>query len=121
MRISDWSSDVCSSDLVAGRQRCDPRPRRPFGQAGRDERVEGVDMGGALARVVEPGFARDVGAADLVQKGAPLAFGIGQHRDPAVGGAKGAAIGRQDARIADGTTEPKYELTSLMRDSYAVC
>src|SRR3546814_4356335 len=38
MRISDWSSDVCSSDL---------------------------------------------------------------HRDPAVGGAKGAAIGRQDARIAD--------------------
>src|SRR3546814_17556461 len=26
MRISDWSSDVCSSDLVRGRYRVDPQP-----------------------------------------------------------------------------------------------
>src|SRR3546814_19750577 len=30
MRISDWSSDVCSSDLFAGRQRFDRRACPPF-------------------------------------------------------------------------------------------
>src|SRR3546814_12900606 len=28
MRISDWSSDVCSSDLKAGDHRADPRDRQ---------------------------------------------------------------------------------------------
>src|SRR3546814_18925981 len=29
MRISDWSSDVCSSDLASRRRRTNHRPRRP--------------------------------------------------------------------------------------------
>src|SRR3546814_8830609 len=32
MRISDWSSDVCSSDL-AGEEERDERQRHPFGEA----------------------------------------------------------------------------------------
>src|SRR3546814_1347900 len=31
MRISDWSSDVCSSDLAADRRTCARHPRRPCG------------------------------------------------------------------------------------------
>src|SRR3546814_8155279 len=36
MRISDWSSDVCSSDLVPGLEGCIPAPARedPRGGAG---------------------------------------------------------------------------------------
>src|SRR3546814_1524928 len=46
MRISDWSSDVCSSDLIdqarrAGNlERLVPQPRRPFG-----EMVERIERG----------------------------------------------------------------------------
>src|SRR3546814_13660035 len=48
MRISDWSSDVCSSDLApqygdvpAGRGRFHPRRRRQQGQGCRDCRAQG--------------------------------------------------------------------------------
>src|SRR3546814_5412109 len=41
MRISDWSSDVCSSDLA--RQRAgDRRPRLAIGRAGRKEEIVAV-------------------------------------------------------------------------------
>src|SRR3546814_11936035 len=32
MRISDWSSDVCSSDLFSKRTKCRYRPRRSLGK-----------------------------------------------------------------------------------------
>src|SRR3546814_18754392 len=51
MRISDWSSDVCSSDL-----RTDREPRRQRGQRG-----EAVDDGQADARANERG--RDIECA----------------------------------------------------------
>src|SRR3546814_17403032 len=42
MRISDWSSDVCTSGLLAARRRPDrARPARPA-EAGRDERPQPV-------------------------------------------------------------------------------
>src|SRR3546814_18941092 len=67
MRISDWSSDVCSSDLEAGRSRTaaagvvlcpwpaeeDRRPGRPLPVAGRAERGGGA----APARRGEPRLA----------------------------------------------------------------
>src|SRR3546814_7783927 len=43
MRISDWSSDVCSSDLQAWRARHRPDPRQGFGVA--VERLEAGRIG----------------------------------------------------------------------------
>src|SRR3546814_19391333 len=47
MRISDWSSDVCSSDLIAPERRCD----RGIGKA---KRAAGGDRGGRVLSVVRP-------------------------------------------------------------------
>src|SRR3546814_17620394 len=47
MRISDWSSDVCSSDLHRARARAAPRPHRnivilrPFDEIGDDQEIAG--------------------------------------------------------------------------------
>src|SRR3546814_16732882 len=52
MRISDWSSDVCSSDL-----RCEP-DRGTFGhdeQRDRGEDRAGEEIGAAAAEATEPG------------------------------------------------------------------
>src|SRR3546814_450107 len=51
MRISDWSSDVCSSDLLGGPQLADGRGGGEFGQLGR--------LGGlVLVLAVEPALDR---------------------------------------------------------------
>src|SRR3546814_7725371 len=58
MRISDWSSDVCSSDLVDAVQRSQGRQHVPPLEAvmdGRDHQVEGV--------------RRDAGVLDLHAEG----------------------------------------------------
>src|SRR3546814_9733214 len=110
MRISDWSSDVCSSDLV-----------RP------DHRRRHLDAAGApaigqrhLARAERHLVARDghrlqQGAADhplglLVEIGEVVAF------QPGRGGGGGRAL----ARMRDRSEEHTSELQSLMRSSYAV-
>src|SRR3546814_9356145 len=50
MRISDWSSDVCSSDLTSTRKR-PPRPRQPLRtpREGSDMRMSNNLVRGALA------------------------------------------------------------------------
>src|SRR3546814_4538284 len=96
MRISDWSSDVCSSDLRVGQ-----RIEIMDGQADR-----------ALAReqsleIVEPGFGvepRDVGRILAI---------IEQHRQDA------QPRRRRDDRL-ERSEEHTSELQSLMRTSYAV-
>src|SRR3546814_8740346 len=102
MRISDWSSDVCSSDL-----RRDERGERggDFARAGifqRDDltgRTVAVDAGGERAD-----------AANIVGE-------IGD--DEAVGVAvRGERALRADERRSD---EHTSELHSLMRTSYPVC
>src|SRR3546814_6733253 len=98
MRISDWSSDVCSSDL-AGRQ----------GRAGSAD----VPRVGAGERVrVERRQA--VGVALPAPRGAP----VDRFADlPAAGGLHGAiAAVELQARSEEHTSE----LQSLMRISYAV-
>src|SRR3546814_15475537 len=52
MRISDWSSDVCSSDLLAVL----PAPKRP-GQRVKP-RIFGIDVGVFLKRAARPRTAR---------------------------------------------------------------
>src|SRR3546814_1133055 len=97
MRISDWSSDVCSSDLCgAGRddlqrpaQRFDDAPRRPEARPGALILFVGADAlrGAAVQRGHQPGRHAATAVAD---------------RDD----------GRSEAHTS--------ELQSLMRISYAV-
>src|SRR3546814_20482876 len=51
MRISDWSSDVCSSDLAMFGRQDEPAASRAFDiGAGLSEPIGSVKIGGALAR-----------------------------------------------------------------------
>src|SRR3546814_10430993 len=95
MRISDWSSDVCSSDLLAVHRR-------------RLRRVRGADRIIPMAVEVHPGVAFHLRARVAAPRifGRHLAAPLGHDR-PDIGGP--AQIGRAQS-----------ELQSLMRISYAV-
>src|SRR3546814_5254361 len=100
MRISDWSSDVCSSDLGALRQR---RPHHAF---------RGHDRGGERA---DPGVPVPPPGEGRVHLPVPLDAGrgrlLGQPLHPA----------QSDQRLPRlRSEEHTYELQSLMRISYAV-
>src|SRR3546814_10187542 len=104
MRISDWSSDVCSSDLsAAGHLR--GRHRRSAANVlgrivGKRGQRRAVSINGRFA-VGEEGFPHDT-------------VGIG---DPALLGLRVAAGGRA---FFERSEEHTSELQSLMRISYAV-
>src|SRR3546814_2088105 len=110
MRISDWSSDVCSSDLVAG---AGCRERGLRARIARDEGFEDLfaDLVGVRAgRRAEPGD--EVGGL-----GVHRAHRFLQHarRQPSPAGVRGANL----AAVAK-SEEHTSELQSLMRTSYAV-
>src|SRR3546814_4509260 len=107
MRISDWSSDVCSSDVIMG-----------------DELAAGVIDQGGIAPRLDP-------VEQLAQGGSLAAAGCADHRHVA-----GFQL-RGDRHLADGermgtgfpggqlgeflrSEEHTSELQSLMRISYAV-
>src|SRR3546814_16299275 len=77
MRISDWSSDVCSSDLVVeardepahGGLAATRRPHQRHGGAGLDHEVEVVEHGAGAVAVGE----LDVVEADLAATGRQVA------------------------------------------------
>src|SRR3546814_7483043 len=109
MRISDWSPDVCSSDLEGAR----------------------AVPGHGIALVTQLGIGLgDRGAADPDGVGeVPLAGQSGVVRDPALGdqpaqGVGQSRVGRRAVEVADEgghrSAEPTPELQSLMRISYAV-
>src|SRR3546814_1840135 len=95
MRISDWSSDVCSSDLIAAERHValleDRRPRHRRADAASERDEEGI------ARCLEQG-------------GVKVLIG-------------GAAFGRRErvfGHVGERSEEHTSELQSLMRISYAV-
>src|SRR3546814_3951785 len=100
MRISDWSSDVCSSDLQMG-----------IGRA--------VEIGfDAAQRVADPGMGHggiptepDCGLQEYLSRPVPPRPGRGGMARPSV-----TEEGRQPERSEEHTSE----LQSLMRISYAV-
>src|SRR3546814_5844592 len=102
MRISDWSSDVCSSDLPAVAQRVQvQRAREPVLEAA--GRVRGL--------VLE--VEADAGEAVELQ---PQQVGVGRAR-----GLAAQLFERVDGPVAQGRSEEHTsELQSLMRISYAV-
>src|SRR3546814_9266414 len=104
MRISDWSSDVCSSDLVAATaiyaERDDIGRHRPVRQ---QRRRQLFDVGGELEVILDIAHALRFARREQMQ------------RDAALAGAAGAADAmhmRSEAHTS--------ELQSLMRISYAV-
>src|SRR3546814_9887367 len=101
MRISDWSSDVCSSDLgVAGISRCTCRSgagRHRHGQRPRLRRVAHAEVRAALVADLQRDLAA-VGRLHRHAAGQALAAGLD--------------VGRSE--------EHTSELQSLMRISYAV-
>src|SRR3546814_7989280 len=108
MRISDWSSDVCSSDL---RRLGDRHPHAAFGgrwpRHGREP--VGPDVGARRGGFPQPG---DGGPRGLVR--------AAQHRARDAGGDAALDDDRYLARDQRRSEEHTSELQSLMRISYAV-
>src|SRR3546814_3222904 len=129
MRISDWSSDVCSSDLIAGdaeTRGCgvDQECRQAIPDTGRPVRI-GVD--GDELRLVRIGNEHLPAAQNpsvTIANGAGLDRGhIGaaiRFRQREGNGTLAADHGRQPALLLRRSEEHTSELQSLMRISYAV-
>src|SRR3546814_7369351 len=105
MRISDWSSDVCSSDLPDS-------PRNADGLRGLERGGRDAGTGTGLYRQVRfrPSDARSGGAGAWggVDACQPLSSGKGQPARTAV------------RRVGQRSEEHTSELQSIMRISYAV-
>src|SRR3546814_5794368 len=119
MRISDWSSDVCSSDLVGDRLQA--RPFRlqddPRFRADRAERGAVAAAAGGDCRRYSRG-----GAGRVERLETAIAHRAGRRRRRGAAArsqAEGARIADRDARKPS-TEEHKSELQSLMRNSDAV-
>src|SRR3546814_3223541 len=128
MRISDWSSDVCSSDLGRLRRRHHTQPLLQAGAVGSqaDPLSEAVPLQGRKARPVR----RRRHALAL----RPRSDRVGQARQEPVGRRKGLASKTLDRTLAGArkfnwptayvnallrSEEHTSELQSLMRISYA--
>src|SRR3546814_1657559 len=117
MRISDWSSDVCSSDLAerggSYRRRAEKnQPQRCRGDAaGRDRRVP--------ARQFPAGTERRGAGSHGGSEPSSGAPGCRAQRVPVGAVREGARASRQLPR-PQRSEEHTSELQSLMRNSYAV-
>src|SRR3546814_9233523 len=131
MRISDWSSDVCSSDLVdrLGEAFVGPEDQRK--RVLEDEghlfrQIGDRCVGGQAQREVRHDVAQMVAAArDLRLAAAVVIGGTDAQADPWVAGQRTQVT--HDGRRPEGATELRKrseehtsELQSLMRISYAV-
>src|SRR3546814_3427039 len=111
MRISDWSSDVCSSDLL---QRLDRGQRS----------VDRVAIVGAAAAVQPVAAQHRLPRAEVVVPAGHFRLlvevSVEQHAVVAGCGARGRNVDEDQRRAAFRSEEHTSELQSLMRISYAV-
>src|SRR3546814_6493506 len=129
MRISDWSSDVCSSDLVTRGGRL--RPPRPLARLrrigeGREVQIPGL-ADQIVAEAVMALLVDQHEARLLVDAPRGVEHVVGPERDLPVAGAAREADALLDQPPADAepargrsSEEHTSELQSLMRISYAV-
>src|SRR3546814_1585816 len=109
MRISDWSSDVCSSDLHRrNRSAAVTRPTRGRARIART-------FPDPLRQALRPAGARDHPRGD--DRAAPSRLAGQRSRAAPRGRARGDPVGRPAAPRSE---EHTSELQSLMRISYAV-
>src|SRR3546814_6084725 len=135
MRISDWSSDVCSSDLAAiaaeanGKHRLILRRKieEDRGEAGRKRPDRRIDHRARQPKLEFAGIAAPGMRVDVIQIDAPGGAHTGEFARPAtavrvqgrdLGGKTGIAGLR--AKPVGRSEEHTSELQSLMRISYAV-
>src|SRR3546814_8990646 len=134
MRISDWSSDVCSSDL----QRMLRSNRREHGRCGlgSGEVVGERRCQPRVDRVCVVGWLRGLRRLELIGLGLECALGLERGDEEFPAGGLGARRSQQDGKslrvggeerklLPGGLGEPRSEehtseLQSLMRISYAV-
>src|SRR3546814_7277468 len=129
MRISDWSSDVCSSDLLPGAvsiggvdvgppaTRSEEALQVLEAASGGLQQGAGVDLDGRAVHGIQHRIGH-VGRAGNRQQFAAIAQGHGVWSDVVVAAAGSygrATLGRPDGRSEEDTSE----LQSLMRISYA--
>src|SRR3546814_6011971 len=108
MRISDWSSDVCSSDLkgwdvakyLLGHER---------------EMISGMGLGGAAGNPLLDGAIATVGLDDNGRLADPLLRAAIAEFE-----VRTKAFAMTSERFIDRSEENTSELQSLMRNSYAV-
>src|SRR3546814_9699079 len=130
MRISDWSSDVCSSDLVAAKASIQPFEKLSIAEItvdvkpGQDAAAVGRRLDQLLADYLAKGPT-----ADEVQRAATAQLSgtigglekVGGFSGKAVTLAEGAVYSNDPAKYKkDRSEEQTSELQSLMRISYAV-
>src|SRR3546814_2806123 len=118
MRISDWSSDVCSSDLKARRgTNVPPDLGAVLEQAGAHHDVE---VALVLAEAVEA--LRQAGARQLLEHREAIALEAGHLAAPERRGGRQRQQVRQEVGdlLHERSEEHTSELQSLMRISYAV-
>src|SRR3546814_7113283 len=125
MRISDWSSDVCSSDLQA--HSC--VDHEPEGAFGADEQLPQIVASGVLDQVLVQ-FQQVTFTGDDFHAGYPVAGhaitndldspGIGADVAANLAGTGRGEIHRVVQAMFFRSEEHTYELQSLMRISYAV-
>src|SRR3546814_9075765 len=115
MRISDWNSDVCSSDLL----------ERPTPDSGLEDRAAATSTLGALGRVTVPaksGNVRNISwQSDLEDAEALSNAGGGYRLNRSVETARRRASSLPRLRrITSRSDEHTSEIKSLMRISYDV-
>src|SRR3546814_4347199 len=113
MRISDWSSDVCSSDLGVRSKRCGMEP--PAFEAAAGEMFSGA---GSQAPATGEVYDAGTGQSVVVLCGGTVPVRAVGYRAPAdfEGEVSMVFYGTDQARSEEHTSE----LQSLMRTSYAV-
>src|SRR3546814_5941387 len=125
MRISDWSSDVCSSDLY---KRCSAgtlRPRRTWRVERSDRQAQGCGQPGPdqetqrmVSQARKPEQAGPAFPAAAAGRSEASDGSVRQHNHAAIRRASGNPRGAQGEHIR--SEEHTSELQSLMRISYAV-
>src|SRR3546814_6717357 len=112
MRISDWSSDVCSSDLLS--VRISHRRRRRYLDQPDERRPGRRDLDAPICEDAVGGSFRGC-RGDLPCPWRPPALGQASHADP-----RRRRCTLSDGRALSRSEEHTSELQSLMRISYAV-
>src|SRR3546814_19541459 len=109
MRISDWSSDVCSSDLVA----LDPHVP---GAGGRRGEAAGLVVA-VVVRAANPGAVGRRAAELDVQVGVAAAAGHGEHQVRGAGGHVQGEVQRTDRRTPlAGTGDARWQHDAKSED-----
>src|SRR3546814_2576188 len=121
MRISDWSSDVCSSDLERAQRMLDAVAKLPRHLVGNVDRVLGDEIDADALRSDQPHDLLDLveqRAGRIVEQQVRLVEEEGEHG--LVGIADFGELFEQFAQQPQRSEEHTSELQSLMRNSYAV-